>query len=114
MKKHFENDKPSSNAKQTTHAEVKEFKKNSKAKKACVELEILTAFVGVSFKKGDYFLPWEIRSYDENKIRKNLVGSKHREEVLKFQQINLSRIFPKGTRFDSSNYDPIYAWAHGA
>lgn len=32
----------------------------------------------------------------------------------RFTQRNLLRIYPKGTRVDSSNYDPLVGWTHGA
>jgi len=32
----------------------------------------------------------------------------------RFTQRNLVRIYPKGTRVDSSNYDPHVGWTHGA
>lgn len=32
----------------------------------------------------------------------------------RFTQKNLLRIYPKGLRFDSSNYDPMVGWTHGA
>ncbi|VVB09633.1 unnamed protein product [Arabis nemorensis] len=35
-------------------------------------------------------------------------------DLVKFTQRNLLRIFPKTTRFDSSNYDPLIGWIHGA
>ncbi|KFK27408.1 hypothetical protein AALP_AA8G379100 [Arabis alpina] len=35
-------------------------------------------------------------------------------DLVKFTQLNLLRIFPKTTRFDSSNYDPLVGWIHGA
>jgi len=35
-------------------------------------------------------------------------------DLVKFTQRNLLRIFPKTTRFDSSNYDPLVGWIHGA
>lgn len=34
--------------------------------------------------------------------------------VVSFTQKNLLRIYPYGLRFDSSNYNPLQAWAHGA
>ncbi|GLU18859.1 hypothetical protein SLE2022_351360 [Rubroshorea leprosula] len=39
---------------------------------------------------------------------------KHGSAVVRFTQRNLLRIFPKGTRFDSSNYNPFIGWMHGA
>lgn len=38
----------------------------------------------------------------------------HSNEVLSFTQSNLLRIYPYGLRFDSSNYNPLQAWTHGA
>uniref|UniRef100_A0A803LXE0 Phosphoinositide phospholipase C n=1 Tax=Chenopodium quinoa TaxID=63459 RepID=A0A803LXE0_CHEQI len=35
-------------------------------------------------------------------------------DIVKFTQRNLLRIYPKGTRFFSSNYDPFIGWTHGA
>ncbi|XAR60738.1 Phosphoinositide phospholipase C [Bertholletia excelsa] len=35
-------------------------------------------------------------------------------EVVRFTQKNLLRVFPKGTRFNSSNYKPHTGWLHGA
>ncbi|CAH8366261.1 unnamed protein product [Eruca vesicaria subsp. sativa] len=35
-------------------------------------------------------------------------------DLVKFTQRNILRIFPKTTRFDSSNYDPMVGWIHGA
>ena len=32
----------------------------------------------------------------------------------RFTQQNLLRIYPKGTRVTSSNYNPLVAWSHGA
>ncbi|KAL1190201.1 Phosphoinositide phospholipase C 3 [Cardamine amara subsp. amara] len=35
-------------------------------------------------------------------------------DVVRFTQRNILRIYPKGTRLDSSNYDPLVGWTHGA
>jgi len=32
----------------------------------------------------------------------------------RFTQHNLLRIYPKGTRVTSSNYNPLVGWSHGA
>lgn len=34
--------------------------------------------------------------------------------IYRFTQKNFLRIYPKGTRFDSSNYKPLIGWMHGA
>ncbi|CAM8927282.1 unnamed protein product [Rhodiola kirilowii] len=38
----------------------------------------------------------------------------HGKEIIRFTQDNLLRIFPKGSRLDSSNYNPMVGWMHGA
>ncbi|KAK6786446.1 hypothetical protein RDI58_014971 [Solanum bulbocastanum] len=38
----------------------------------------------------------------------------HAKEIIRFTQQNLLRIYPKGIRVDSSNYDPFVGWMHGA
>ncbi|KAL1544757.1 phosphoinositide phospholipase C [Salvia divinorum] len=37
-----------------------------------------------------------------------------RKDIVRFTQGNLVRIYPKDIRFDSSNYNPLIAWPHGA
>lgn len=34
--------------------------------------------------------------------------------ICRFTQKNILRIYPKGTRFNSSNYKPLVGWMHGA
>ncbi|XP_078447209.1 phosphoinositide phospholipase C 6-like isoform X3 [Wolffia australiana] len=36
------------------------------------------------------------------------------KDIVRFTQKNLLRIYPKGTRFNSSNYNPMIGWMHGA
>ncbi|KAK1428002.1 hypothetical protein QVD17_16810 [Tagetes erecta] len=38
----------------------------------------------------------------------------HATDVIRFTQRNLLRVFPKGSRVDSSNYNPLIGWSHGA
>ncbi|OMO76015.1 C2 calcium-dependent membrane targeting [Corchorus olitorius] len=38
----------------------------------------------------------------------------HACDVVRFTQKNILRIYPKGTRFTSSNYKPTIGWMHGA
>ncbi|CAA7028940.1 unnamed protein product [Microthlaspi erraticum] len=40
--------------------------------------------------------------------------SSNSQDVVRFTQRNLLRIYPKGTRFNSSNYKPLIGWTHGA
>ncbi|KAJ3682827.1 hypothetical protein LUZ60_013054 [Juncus effusus] len=38
----------------------------------------------------------------------------HGEELIRFTQRNILRIYPKGVRINSSNYNPFIGWIHGA
>ncbi|KAL0740133.1 hypothetical protein Bca4012_081646 [Brassica carinata] len=40
--------------------------------------------------------------------------SSNSQDVVRFTQKNLLRIYPKGTRINSSNYKPLSGWTHGA
>ncbi|MCD7452475.1 1-phosphatidylinositol phosphodiesterase [Datura stramonium] len=59
---------------------------------------------------------------DPNKVRRLSLSEQelekavdtHGKEIIRFTQQNLLRIYPKGIRVDSSNYDPFVGWMHGA
>lgn len=38
----------------------------------------------------------------------------HGQDIVRFTGRNLLRVYPKGIRFDSSNYNPLVGWMHGA
>ncbi|KAJ7959648.1 Phosphoinositide phospholipase C [Quillaja saponaria] len=38
----------------------------------------------------------------------------HGKEIVRFTQRNILRVYPKLTRIDSSNYNPLIGWMHGA
>ncbi|KVI04836.1 C2 calcium-dependent membrane targeting [Cynara cardunculus var. scolymus] len=38
----------------------------------------------------------------------------HGPQIVRFTQKNILRVYPKGIRFDSSNYNPLIGWMHGA
>ncbi|XP_071719543.1 phosphoinositide phospholipase C 2-like [Rutidosis leptorrhynchoides] len=38
----------------------------------------------------------------------------HGEQIVRFTQRNILRVYPKGTRVNSSNYNPFDGWNHGA
>ncbi|KAK9998364.1 hypothetical protein SO802_017967 [Lithocarpus litseifolius] len=40
--------------------------------------------------------------------------SSHGMDVIRFTQRNILRVYPKGTRLNSSNYNPLIGWMHGA
>ncbi|KAL4571147.1 hypothetical protein LXL04_017898 [Taraxacum kok-saghyz] len=59
---------------------------------------------------------------DQNKVKRlslseqDLVEAcrEHGEEIVRFTERNILRVYPKGTRLDSSNYSPFDGWKHGA
>ncbi|KNA12041.1 hypothetical protein SOVF_129540 isoform A [Spinacia oleracea] len=51
-------------------------------------------------------------SMSEEKL-KNSVKT-HATDIVRFTQKNLLRVYPKGTRILSSNYNPLIGWTHGA
>jgi hypothetical protein len=84
--------------------------------KELTPLDKLTTMIGVTFSKTDlYYLPWECRSLRENGITK--FASKivpKREEQLNHHMKTFTRVYPKGSRINSSNYHPAFAWGTGA
>ena len=79
------------------------------------ELSDLTHLKAVGFKDWSASKknkPYEMSSFEETKVEKFI-----KKEPVQFADYNshhLSRIYPKGLRVDSSNYDPFPAWNHGA
>ena len=55
---------------------------------------------------------WEISSVNENKIL-SLYNHQHKS-IVDFHKRFLSRIYPLGSRIDSSNYEPTTGWAAGS
>ncbi|KAL9254107.1 Phosphoinositide phospholipase C 2-like protein [Drosera capensis] len=51
-------------------------------------------------------------SLSEQQLRNLAVH--HGVDMVRFTQQNMLRIYPKGTRINSSNYNPLIGWLHGA
>ncbi|CAA2975287.1 phosphoinositide phospholipase C 2-like [Olea europaea subsp. europaea] len=51
-------------------------------------------------------------SLSEQELEKAVIN--HGKDIVRFTQRNILRIYPKGTRFNSSNYNPLVGWMHGA
>lgn len=54
----------------------------------------------------------EMSSFPETKVEKWL-GRSFYKFLLKYHELQLSRVYPKGGRIDSSNYDPMRMWNCG-
>ncbi|XP_024970016.1 phosphoinositide phospholipase C 2-like [Cynara cardunculus var. scolymus] len=51
-------------------------------------------------------------SLSEHELEK--AAKTHGPQIVRFTQRNILRVYPKGTRFNSSNYNPLVGWMHGA
>ena len=58
------------------------------------------------------FQPWDIGNLSESKVL-NLYHHK-RDKLIDFTSNSFLRVYPKGTRIGSSNYDPVKNWICGA
>lgn len=52
-------------------------------------------------------------SYAEGAVAKNLKSAEKTQGWVEHNKTHLSRVYPRGTRIDSSNYVPIPAWSAG-
>jgi len=95
--------------------QVKPHKKPKPEKTAKELSDLITLgtvkFIGFNEGKGKY-KQWEMSSFSESKVKK--LVTKSASEFVDYNAKFLSRIYPKGTRFDSSNYDPVPAWCTGS
>ncbi|CAH1424962.1 unnamed protein product [Lactuca virosa] len=51
-------------------------------------------------------------SLSEQELEK--AAKTHGPQIVRFTQRNVLRVYPKGIRVDSSNYNPLIGWMHGA
>lgn len=77
------------------------------------ELAAITYNVSTSFSSFEDFAanckgPWEIVSFVETRLE-----TLNTNDFIEFNKKNLSRIYPKGSRTMSSNYNPEPFWAAG-
>lgn len=55
-----------------------------------------------------------VKRVSVSEIKLATVAKDHPDDLVRFTQRNILRIYPKGTRVTSSNYNPLLAWSHGA
>ena len=56
---------------------------------------------------------WEMSSFEETKVAQFIENEITERQLIEYNSKNLSRIYPKGTRFLSSNLDPLLPWSVG-
>ncbi|KAG7093962.1 hypothetical protein E1B28_007593 [Marasmius oreades] len=92
-------------------------RKAAKKPKVCMSMNLLSLLVytvGVKCRGfgGQQYAPEHMFSLSENSANKYLEGSF--KDVIKHTQTHMIRVYPKGTRVSSSNYEPHRFWAAGA
>ncbi|RDX72658.1 Phosphoinositide phospholipase C 2, partial [Mucuna pruriens] len=55
-----------------------------------------------------------VRRLSLSELQLEKAAETHGEEIVRFTQRNILRVYPKGTRITSSNYNPLIGWMHGA
>ena len=91
--------------------------KKKEEEKLSVRLSSLVFLKATKLKKFSDCETWEpfrMTSFGETRALKILSkGDSGFQEMTDFNNKFLSRIYPKGSRFDSSNFDPILFWYAG-
>ncbi|XP_058110200.1 phosphoinositide phospholipase C 2-like isoform X2 [Magnolia sinica] len=59
-------------------------------------------------------VPNEVKRLSLSEQALEKAADSHGTDLVRFTQKNLLRVYPKGIRFDSSNYNPFIGWMHGA
>jgi len=54
-----------------------------------------------------------MHSFDESKARRLSKYLRQRSDWVQYNETNMSRIYPSGSRVDSSNFSPLAAWTSG-
>nr|XP_046250062.1 1-phosphatidylinositol 4,5-bisphosphate phosphodiesterase gamma-2 [Scatophagus argus] len=92
--------------------EIKQQEEVEKKAEVAMEMSDLVVYCQPRSKEKDRFENYsykEVRSFVENKIP----GKSRTKDFLQYNRKALSRIYPKGQRVESSNYDPYPLWAVG-
>eukprot|EP00549_Striatella_unipunctata_P026060 CAMPEP_0118705086 /NCGR_PEP_ID=MMETSP0800-20121206/19651_1 /TAXON_ID=210618 ORGANISM="Striatella unipunctata, Strain CCMP2910" /NCGR_SAMPLE_ID=MMETSP0800 /ASSEMBLY_ACC=CAM_ASM_000638 /LENGTH=398 /DNA_ID=CAMNT_0006607159 /DNA_START=146 /DNA_END=1339 /DNA_ORIENTATION=+ len=87
-----------------------------RAQEIAPQLARLTLFHGTKFRNWDESLSqplYHMHSFSESKVRHICRGGNHKDWML-YNQSHMSRIYPSGSRVDSSNYNPMVAWSTGS
>lgn len=88
-------------------------KKERNARVAKEMSDLIIYFRSVPFKdKGWVF--YEMSSFPETKAEKYFVQQYGQLAVVKYHQNQISRVYPKGQRLDSSNFNPMPFWSVGS
>ncbi|XP_026461252.1 1-phosphatidylinositol 4,5-bisphosphate phosphodiesterase gamma-1-like [Ctenocephalides felis] len=103
---------------QTASAKESKHKEMERAWRVAKEMSNLIIYCrSVAFNldriKTKGFTFYEMSSFPENKAEK-IICQQENKFFLKYHQIQFSRVYPKGQRIDSSNYNPVSLWNSGS
>ncbi|XP_064641817.1 1-phosphatidylinositol 4,5-bisphosphate phosphodiesterase gamma-1-like isoform X2 [Lineus longissimus] len=90
------------------HTEDLKLERQNRIAKEFSDLIVYCRAVPYSDKIAGSF--YEMSSFPETKMEKLCSSSKGRRSLTKYNKNQFSRVYPKGQRFDSSNYDPLAMW----
>ncbi|KAL0487449.1 phosphatidylinositol phospholipase C [Acrasis kona] len=94
---------------QAVHGQYVEQNKEKRVAKALSDMISLSI---VPFKGFDTTLKcWEMHNYSESSLE--TLYKKQADKVVEFNKNHMTRIYPKGTRFGSSNFSPTPSWNTG-
>lgn len=90
-------------------------KKASKVLAALSALGVYTrAYTFKHFSQPEATIPTHVFSLSENKVHNMHADPEHGPAMFDHNRHYLMRVFPKGTRINSSNVDPTFHWRQGA
>ncbi|KAK7311239.1 hypothetical protein RJT34_09249 [Clitoria ternatea] len=58
--------------------------------------------------------PDKVRRLSLSELQLEKAAVTHGKEIVRFTQRNILRVYPKGSRITSTNYNPLIGWMHGA
>ncbi|TSX72110.1 DNA topoisomerase 1 [Bagarius yarrelli] len=98
----------------TSEAKLEEGKMMERRKKIALELSDLVVYCRpVPFDEDKRACFRDMSSFPETKAEK-YVNRVKGKKFLQYNRLQLSRIYPRGQRLDSSNYDPLPMWLCGS
>lgn len=92
--------------------ETQRRKKERNARVAKEMSDLIIYFRSVPFKDKDWVF-YEMSSFPETKAEKYFI-QQYNSSTVKYHQNQISRVYPKGQRLDSSNFNPIPFWNVGS
>lgn len=92
----------------------KEMERSNRVAKEMSNLIVYCSSISFNLEKAKQnSIFYEMSSFPENKAEK-LICQQEFKFFLKYHQTQFSRIYPKGQRIDSSNYNPMQLWNVGS